>query len=227
MLRTPLTNETNGECVHHGRAGEMHPGFWRLPDDPSKVVSVVTQWHVGAVASAVAQLLCQHSSDSVIVLWPPGAQRRQVCNAASEKRTCNNRKWCTMTGKVSARELGEAQVKSQRWHVWSSTGSSCERWGLRSASAPTSHFTASGNVRMGSKQALPLMKHNFEATGVRNVDWKLRLGFIFNHWKSLVLCFVMSNSCFFCNCNYFTDTFFCGRKENSSIFSHWLGSSCI
>lgn len=175
-------------------------GSRRLPDDLSKVVSVVSQWHVGAVASAVTQLLCQHSSDSVIVLWPLGVQRTQVCNAAYEKKTNNNRKWCAMTGKVSARKLREAQVKSQRCFVWNLAGTSCESWGLSSASSLTWHFTASGNVimcvpnrrRRSLNTTLKYWSEKFDDV----VDWKLRLALIFNHWESLVLCFLMSNSCF-------------------------------
>lgn len=146
MRRTPLTNETNCECVQ----GEICPRFWwerrRLPDSLSKVVSVVSQWHVGNVASAVTQLLCQHSSDSVIFLWPLGAQWTQVCNAPYKKGTNSNRKWRAMTGKGSARKLRKAQGKCQRCFVWNSTGTGSESLGLHSASSLTWHFTTSVNV---------------------------------------------------------------------------------
>lgn len=80
----------------------------------SKVISAVTQRYVGDVASADAQLLCQHSPDSVIFLWPLGARATRASAAPYEKRTNNNRRRHVMTGKASAGKIRKAQVKCQR-----------------------------------------------------------------------------------------------------------------
>lgn len=92
-------------------AGGMCPRFWGEQRKSCKVISVVSQWHLASVASAVTQLLCQHSSDGVIFLGPPGARSVQVCIAPHKKRTNNNRKWSVLTGKASPAKIRRAQVK--------------------------------------------------------------------------------------------------------------------
>lgn len=136
--------------THNSDTGEIWPQLWperrRLAVDLSKVIPAVSQPHVGNVASAVTQLLCQHSSHSVIFLWPPGARSMPLCIHLNKKRTNNNRKRGVMTGKASVGKIRKAQVKCQRCLVWDSTGTSAASLGRHSTASLTWHFSSALNV---------------------------------------------------------------------------------